>query len=108
MRTCCSVALGQKMRSHLSLAVLVGLLFCGLAAIEIPEFVQLTDDTSNDYTVIVSQSEASAVEDGQQSGAATIAARSNAVPGYNFAPRSFHGATCQSNDVLHLYCVQRT
>lgn len=96
------------MRSHLSLAVLVGLLFCGLAAIEIPELVQLTDDTSNDYTVVVSQSKASAVNDGQQSGAAAIVARSNAVSGYNRAPRSPHGATYRSNDVLHLCCVQRT
>jgi hypothetical protein len=97
------------MRSHLSLAVLVGLLFCGLAAIEVPEFVQLTDDTSNDYTVIVSQSEASTVEDGQQSGVAAIATRSNAISSeYNRTPRSFHGAMHRSHDVLHLYCVQRT
>ena len=102
------MALGQDMRSHLSLAVLVGLLFCSLAAMEIPEFFKLTDDTSNDYTVIASQSTSSAVEEDQQSGAAAIAARSNAVSKFNCASRPFYDATHRSHDVLHLCCVMRT
>lgn len=96
------------MRSHLTLVVLVGLLFCSLAAIEIPELVNLTDDTSNDYTVIVSQSKASAVKLSQQSSAGTIAVRSNPISEYGGVPCSLDGATHRSHDVLHLCCVQRT
>jgi hypothetical protein len=96
------------MRSHLSLAVLVGLLFCSLAAIEIPELVHLTDDTSNDYTVMVSQSKTSAVKRGQQSDAGAIAASGSGLSERNCAGRLFCGAVARSHDLLHLGCVQRT
>jgi hypothetical protein len=96
------------MRSHLSLVVLVGLLFCSLAAIEIPELVNLTDDTSNDYTVIVSQSRASAAKENQQSSADAIVAQSNPILEYDGVPRSFNGVTHQFHDVFQLCCVQRT
>jgi type III secretory pathway lipoprotein EscJ len=96
------------MRSHLTLVVLVGLLFCSLAAIEIPELVNLTDDTSNDYTVIVSQSRTTAVKVSQQSGAVAIAVQSNPISEYSGVARSFDGATHRSHGVLHLCCVQRT
>ena len=108
MRTSWPVALGLDMRSHLTLVVLVGLLFCSLAAIEIPELVNLTDDTSNDYTVIVSQSRATAVKVSQQSGASAIAVQRNSISEYGRVPRSLDGATHRSHDVLHLCCVQRT
>jgi hypothetical protein len=108
VRTSSPVAPGLDMRSHLSLVVLVGLLFCSLAAIEIPELVNLTDDTSNDYTVIVSQSRASTVKVNQQSSAGAIAVRNNPISEYSGVARSFDGATHRSHDVLHLCCVQRT
>jgi len=41
-------------RQRFCLALIVSLLFCGLTAIEVPEFVRLVDDTSNDYTLLAS------------------------------------------------------
>jgi hypothetical protein len=53
--------LGLFMRIRLSLAIAVGLLFCTLAALELPELLTLTDDTSNDFSLLGAQQETSAV-----------------------------------------------
>lgn len=37
------------MRARLILALVAGLLFCTLTTLELPEFLKLTDDTSNDF-----------------------------------------------------------
>jgi hypothetical protein len=42
-------------RIRICLAVVVGLLFCTLATLELPELVNLSDDTSNDYSLTVFQ-----------------------------------------------------
>jgi hypothetical protein len=102
------VALGLDMRCQLSLAVLVGLLFCSLASIEVPELVKLTDDTSNDFTMTFSQESATSVEAEQQPSVCAIAAQENAVYESSFVRRPFHGAAHRSRDVLHLCCVQQT
>jgi hypothetical protein len=41
------------MRTKLSLALMVSLLFCTLATLELPELIHLTDDTSNDYSLVI-------------------------------------------------------
>lgn len=43
------------MRIRLILALVVGLLFCTLSTLEFPELVNLTDDTSNDFSLAVFQ-----------------------------------------------------
>jgi len=48
------------MRSRVSLALIVGLLFCSLGSLEIPELMKLTDDSSNDFTILHSPQEISA------------------------------------------------
>ncbi len=56
----------QYSRHRLCLALVTCLLFCCLSSIEFPEFINLTDDTSNDFTLVVSahtSSSVSAVED---------------------------------------------
>ena len=40
-------------RHRFCLALVVSMLFCGLSSSEIPELTRLTDDTSNDFTVLV-------------------------------------------------------
>jgi hypothetical protein len=51
------------MRIRLIVATIAGLLFCTLAALEFPELVNLTDDTSNDYSLaIFPRSEGAAVQ----------------------------------------------
>jgi hypothetical protein len=40
-------------RHRFSLALIVSMLFCGLSSSEIPELTRLIDDTSNDFTVLV-------------------------------------------------------
>jgi hypothetical protein len=45
------------MRIRLSVAIVVGLLFCTLAALELPELISLTDDTSNDFSLLDTQQE---------------------------------------------------
>ncbi|MGB8524024.1 MAG: hypothetical protein WCD43_13750, partial [Candidatus Acidiferrales bacterium] len=41
-------------RSRLHIAVVAALLFCALALVEFPELLKLKDDTSNDFTLLVS------------------------------------------------------
>ncbi len=40
-------------RHRFCLALIVCMLFCGLSSSEIPELTRLIDDTSNDFTVLV-------------------------------------------------------
>lgn len=49
------------MRTNFILALVTGLLFCTLAMLEVPEFLSLTDDTSNDYLVTSAQETAPTV-----------------------------------------------
>jgi hypothetical protein len=96
------------MRSQLSLTVFVGLLFCSLASIEIPELINLSDDTSNDFTVMFLHGSDSPVQADQRRSVRGIAAGKNAEHEYSFVRRPFYGAAHRSRDVLHLCCVQRT
>lgn len=41
------------MRVKLALATVVGLLLCSLATMEFPELVNLIDDSSNDFSLVV-------------------------------------------------------
>ena len=61
----------RNTRQRFCLALIVSLLFCGLSSIEVPEFVQLIDDTSNDFTVSVSPPAAESATVDQTSNSAT-------------------------------------
>jgi hypothetical protein len=103
----------QPRRSRLRYAVVVALLFSGLALAEFPELLQLKDDTSNDFTLVVAKAESSTVNYAAKSGPtpATIFVRDG-----NFRvflseklKRSFSDPIVQSSvDYLHLLCVHRT
>jgi hypothetical protein len=45
------------MRSRVCLILTVSLLFCSLGSLELPELMKLTDDCSNDFTILHSQQE---------------------------------------------------
>jgi hypothetical protein len=44
------------MRIQYSVSLVVGLLFCTLVLLEFPELLNLSDDTSNDYSLTIFQS----------------------------------------------------
>ena len=54
---------GGGMRAKIIFAMLVGLLFCGLATFEITELANLSDDTSNDFLAFDSHQAPSAIVD---------------------------------------------
>src|SRR5271154_6732592 len=43
--------------ARVGFALIIGLLFCTLGALELPELVNLTDNTSNDYSTSVFQNQ---------------------------------------------------
>lgn len=45
------------MRAKLILAIVTGLLLCTISTLEVPEFLKLTDDTSNDFSLTTVQNE---------------------------------------------------
>ncbi len=93
--------------------MVVALLFGGLALAEFPELLQLKDDTSNDFTLVVSKVEASPANYVGKSGATPAAIL---VSDGSIGPRvleksglSFSDPIVQSSvDYLHLLCVHRT
>ena len=44
----------RNTRHRFCLALVVSMLFCGLSSSEIPELARLSDDTSNDFTLVIS------------------------------------------------------
>jgi hypothetical protein len=49
------------MRVKLALAIVIGLLSCALVVRELPELINLVDDTSNDFSLVVFAKDASTV-----------------------------------------------
>ena len=43
------------MRTKVILGFVVGLLLCSLSTLEVPEFLSLSNDTSNDYSLVSTQ-----------------------------------------------------
>jgi hypothetical protein len=103
----------QPRRSRLRYAVVVALLFSGLALAEFPELLQLKDDTSNDFTLVVARAESSPANYAAKSGptpAAIFIREGNArtLDSENLG-RTFSDPIVQSSvDYLHLLCVHRT
>jgi hypothetical protein len=92
--------------------VVAALLLSGLALAEFPELLQLKDDTSNDFTLVVARQEVTSPN---------YAAKSGPTPAAIFIKErslqalvtplafSFLDPVAQSSiDYLHLLCVHRT
>jgi hypothetical protein len=103
---------GRPTRNRLRFAVVVALLFSGLALAEVPELLQLKDDTSNDFTLVVAKQDVAspnyAAKSGPTPAAIFIKERSVQAPISPLA-LSFSDPVVQSSiDYLHLLCVHRT
>ena len=98
------------MCTRLTLATVVGLLFCTLATMELPELINLVDDTSNDFSTVVFVRNAVTAVKTQilRKGRRVLA---NVRPPQSAAslPACSLIQTFQTSDVmLHMLCVQRT
>jgi hypothetical protein len=98
--------------NRLRFVVVAALLFSALALAEFPELLQLKDDTSNDYTLVVAKQEVSSANYAAKSGPtpAAIFVREGSIqaPVVPLA-LSFSDPISQSSvDYLHLLCVHRT
>ena len=98
------------MRIKLTLATAVGLLFCTLATMELPELINLVDDTTNDFSLVVfAESTVTAVKTRMlpqgRPALADIQPRQAAeyFQSHSLIPTS----QASGNDMLHVFCVQR-
>jgi hypothetical protein len=103
----------RSTRSRLHIAVVATLLFCALAVVEFPELLNLKDDTSNDFTLLVSSQDvgtpSSAIRPASTPVAIPVQAVSIHAPISNLLALSFPDTLAQSPiDYLHLLCVHRT
>jgi hypothetical protein len=100
-------------RNRLRFAVVTTLLFCALAVVEFPELVNLKDDTSNDFTLLVSRQGVSSpnntIKPAQTPLAIPVREVSLRVPISSLLALSFPDTLANSPvDYLHLLCVHRT
>ena len=100
------------MRVQYSVSFVVGLLFCTLALLEFPELLNLSDDTSNDYSLTISQSTTGGVAKERRdmpvtvkTGGKRIKNESPRLPG-RFEVRSHRSH--RGGDLLRLLCIERT
>lgn len=101
-------------RHRLCLALVTCLLFCCLSSIEFPEFVNLSDDTSNDFTLVASAHTSSSVPSVEDLGLNLVADRDtyDLIEAYFhevFIHDSLRNAPVFSPGVYrHLLCIDRT
>jgi hypothetical protein len=98
---------GCGMRAKFIFATLVGLLCCSLAALEITELFELTDDTSNDFSFVGTQQASSAVvPQSLELQPKTNSTTDTERPTARRLPSS--ASSYHAKDVLHLLCTMRT
>jgi len=91
-------------------AIIVGLLFCTLATLEFPELLNLSDDTSNDYSLAIFQGTAEGMAEklaGLPLAAANnIRERSSEVEHVDARVSPY--SSLHDAPGLHLLCIRRT
>jgi hypothetical protein len=96
------------MRPRFILVAVVSLLFCSLSTLETPELIKLTDDTSNDFSILIHRQETTE----SICNPAPIARLkvSRPRPVLDFAPVQLRLVSSSrfSPDFLHFLCIQRT
>jgi hypothetical protein len=97
-------------RIKLTLAIVVGLLFCALAIRELPELINLVDDTSNDFSLVVFPKDAVTVVKIQilPQGQPVLADIQRRQAALGFPTRSLFQNFRTPDDILHVSCVLRT
>jgi len=98
------------LRLNLILALVTGLLFCTLSTLEVPEFLRLTDNTSNDYVVTVPQKNAPTVIESESPRAReySVVTKINSFHGERVVRFQSFGFSPSVDDFLHSLCVLRT
>jgi len=99
---------GFEMRARLIFAALFGLLFCSLATLETAELFKLVDNTSNDFSLLDTQPEASPATVRQ-----SLEVQPKAFPATDGSERRrvcrrAAGSSYPSKDFLHFLCIMRT
>src|ERR1700730_3069590 len=97
-----------EMRSRLIFAVLLGVLFCSLASLESTELIRLADDTSNDFSLSLSEHETSSasVRESHSVQPKTLPATDESEP--RKVRRLFEDSSYAAKDSLHFLCIMRT
>ncbi len=100
------------MRTKLTLATVVGLLLCSLATIELPELVNLIDNTSNDYSLVLLTRDAPTVIKVQ---VGMLSQGSTDLTDVQHRPAAASGCAIPfiqpihtPDNILHLLCIHRT
>jgi hypothetical protein len=98
------------MRIKLAFAIVVGLLFCALVIRELPELINLVDDASNDFSVVVLAKDAVTVVKIHMvpQGQPVLADIQRRQAPLCFPTRSLIQNFRTPDDVLHVSCVLRT
>jgi len=105
---------GCPKRSRLRFLIVSTLLFCALAVGEFPELLNLKDDTSNDFTLLVSRQDISSANNAIRPAHTpvaipvrelTIHAPISALLSLSYPDT---GRAHSPSDYLHLLCVYRT
>jgi hypothetical protein len=102
------------MRKRLIPGVVIAVLVCGIATLELPELLQLVNDPSNDFALVVAHDISSPVVPGQKPSSNRVsvpAARTSAaLIFYRWVEAASQPyVSCQdASDSLHFLCIQRT
>lgn len=98
------------MRIKLTLATVVGLLFCTVATLELPELINLVDDTSNDFSLVVfAENTVTAVKTRMLTRVRPVLAdiQPRQADEYFQYPSLIRTFQASDDDMLHVLCVQR-
>ena len=98
----------SDMRLKLTLAIAFGLLFCSLAMLEFPELVSLTDNTSNDFSLVVFNRAGIATDAKRATERGASLTLLRHLPLFAAARLNFSSDSPREKNCLRLFCVQRT
>jgi hypothetical protein len=96
------------MRAKTTLVVVIGMLFCSLIALEIPELLNLQDDTSNDFSLVSSQENLGAVVENQTVRVETARPMKPLHSSKPVARFESHNPPPSADDYLNSLCILRT
>jgi hypothetical protein len=97
------------MRIQYSVSLVVGLLFCTLALLEFPELLNLSDDTSNDYSLVIFRSTTGGVAEERSDMPVTVKTGGKRIKSESpRLPRQSEVRSHPGDDLLRLLCIERT
>ena len=99
----------RSLQSRILFCTVIGVLLCSLFATEIPEFLSLTDSTSNDFTVRDAAARVSFTHTSTEAGASNAFDLRNLVDAAGLLQSLAHESTTPvSADLQYLHSVLRT